>query len=382
MRTIVLGQLFSPGAFVQYLLIAVVSALLCTIPSFAEFWRPALVTVWVLGGAMGGTGMLVMNTFAYTADLVTEKSRGIAFAAMESAFGLGGMIGYLGGGYIAKILGAADVFWVVAGVLVAVLVYMAVLPESLAHNLRSDSVPLYKANSLYCLHVLFGRPSATRPRKQWALLLLSMAFALSFLSEMGVSSISTLFLSAKPLRWDDVQVGTFNAVNAAARSASAVLALPLLARVVSWERHELWVAGISLLLYGSSIELVGALSSELAILVAVAASGLAIPVAFGFMRCAFSRSVDAMHQGQMLAALAFLESLCIVLGPLVFNTLYEATTGRDGSLRSLCWYIIGGLNVVAAALLMPVPPIRPGATEWPRGRETDRLLSVQHEETT
>lgn len=289
---------------------------------------------------------------------------------MESAFGFGGFVGYLCGGYIAKLLGPAPLFWVVAGVVLVTVMSCCLLPESLSPQLRTDAVPWYKANSLYCINVLLGKPSATRPRPRWALVLLSLAFTLSFLSEMGVSAISTLFLRARPLSWDDAQIGVFNAANSAARSASGVLALPLLARVVTCERHEQWVAGITLLLYGGSIELVSVPNhSVMPILAAVVVSGIAIPVAFGFLRCAFSRSVDAREQGQMLAALAFLESICIVVGPLLFNTVYEHTATVE--LRGISWYIIAALNVVAAGLLIPVPALPPGANA---DSEAGRLL--------
>lgn len=288
---------------------------------------------------------------------------------MEAIIGFGGFVGYVGGGYLIDWLGPADLFWALSACIVFLTVFCLVLPESLEEKNKTPKIDWVKTNTLYPLMFFLQKPSADRPRPRYMLILIAIAFILPFLTLLGVASISTLFLNAEPYKWNGSKIGWYNAANTGPRVV-AVLFLPFLHRLINSERREMIVSMIALALYAASLGTTPLFHNEIVVDTLSAVGGLMLVLIFGYLRCCLSRSVGAQEQGQMLAAIAFLQNFTNLLSPLIFNNIYSATVN---STPSAVWYVFAGINAVAVACLIFVSPLDDKRGEAMDGEEAPLL---------
>ena len=293
------------------LFLAIAAFLFVTVPnllveyshSIRSGWRIFFITCTALCGLMGGMSMVLLSLFAYVADCAPEESRSTAFTIVEAAIGTGGLIGDLAGGYCMDLLGPRAVFWALIVILIVLLFYCALMPESLPSEVRSQSIDWRMLNSFYSLSCFFDS-RLLRPRRH--IIWMAAAFLLAYFTVQGLDGVSTPYLSAAPLSFSDSRIGIVNCIGLAGRMTAGLLFAPWFERNFPGENEELWLVRITLFFYGAFVALIGFgvglpdLSSYSYV------SGFCSALAFGYMRGLFSKSADADMQGRMLGGITFI----------------------------------------------------------------------------
>jgi MFS transporter, DHA1 family, tetracycline resistance protein len=310
-RPIILVSLF--GSALDYLLLA---------------FAPNLAWLFIGRIIAGITGANISSVSAYIADVSPPEKRAQNFGLIGMAFGLGFIVGPALGG----ILGSLDLrlpFLVVAGITAINWLYgFFVLPESLEpQNRRTFSWA--RANPIGSLGLLARYP-----------LVASLAVTIVF-TALAQNGLQTVWVYYTGLRygWDTLAVGlSLAAVGLSAAIVQGGLMGVILARLGEQRSviYGLAFAALSSVLYGLApqgwmiyvILFVGGLG------------GIAGPAAQGLI----SRSVSDNEQGAVQGALAGVQTLTGVFGPLIATTLFNAFAPRG----------IPGASFFAGALLIGI----------------------------
>lgn len=270
---------------------------------------------WLFAGRIIGgiTGASISTATAYIADVSPPEKRAANFGLVGMAFGLGFVAGPALGGF----LGGFSLhlpFVVAAGLATTNALYgLFVLPESLSLEHRRE-LNWSKANPIGALRELTRYPIVT-----------SLAFAIFFVSlaQRGMESNWVLYTGYR-FGWSVRATGYSLAL---VGLTAAVVQGGLVRRVIPLigERKAIMlgmsVGGIAFLLYGLSTQ--GWMMY--AIIPFGALAGFAPPAAQAIM----SRAVPVNEQGLLQGGLTSLNSLTMVLGPLIGNYSFSYFIGES-----------------------------------------------------
>lgn len=311
-RPVLLLSLFGLG--LDYIIIALA-------PSLA--W---LVVGRVLGGIFGAIETTAM---AYIADISKPEDRAKNFGLIGAAFGLGFIVGPLLGG----VLGGIDLrlpFWCAAGFsLLNVLYGLFVLPESLAPEYRRP-FSWMRANPVGSLLAL---------RRFQGVLTLTGVYTLTRLSLNGLIGVFVLYTSYR-FGWSVTEIGISLAVTGVALAVvQGALVGPVVERLGEGRTTLLGLA-LSVVAY-----LLFALANNewvfYAAIVLSSSGGLVAPAVQG----AISSRVAPEEQGLLQGALAGINNLANVVGPLLTAGLFAYVVSRSTPLGFI------GLPLFLCALL-------------------------------
>jgi DHA1 family tetracycline resistance protein-like MFS transporter len=294
------------------------------------FFAPSM-TILYLGRIIAGiTGANIAVATAYIADITPEASRAKAYGYMNACFGLGFVIGPALGGAV----GAFSVRspFAIAALLnfLNLLLAAAFLPES--HKTRSaafspDALNPFKFfkfiktfrgllllfTLFFMLHVIGQVPASLwvlygEDRFQWTTLMVGLSFAAFGLLHAGVQA----FLTAPATRL----LGEVR-----------VLLLGMAADAVGFTL-------LAIIPHGWMV---------FALIPLLCTGGIAMPA----LQTLLSKQVSENHQGELQGILVSLMSIAAIAGPLLFTTLYAATSD----------FWLGTVWILAAALYLLCLPL-------------------------
>ncbi len=322
------------------------------------YFAPSL--SWLLVGRIiaGITGASMTVTSAYIADVSSQEERAKNFGMLGAAFGLGFIIGPALGG----LLGSYNLrlpFLVAASMSFLNMLYgFFVLPESLPAGSR-------QAQSWNILN-----PFAPLRKLLNNIVLRNLACAI-MLTGLAAQVIFNIFVffTGDVLSWAPMQ-------NGVALAFVGILAIivqaGLLGRLIPvlGERNTILLgilAGmLQFVIFGFSrstpLMYVGLLVGAL--------SGLAPPA----IQAVISRQVDEYEQGQVQGAIASLNSLVGLVGPLLATRVYAL--GTDAKQPGLAFLMGAGLNLLSMLMILYVFIRILPATQDRQGESTDSSVQI------
>jgi DHA1 family tetracycline resistance protein-like MFS transporter len=302
---------------------------------FAMALAPNMTWLFITRVINGLSGASFTVASAYVADVTPPERRAAGFGLIGAAFGLGFVIGPVIGGF----LGHVDIrlpFWVAGGLTMVNWAYgLFILPESLPRNLRRP-FNFKRANPMGAFHGLGRYP-----------LVLGLAISL-FMVNMAQFGLHATWALAMEYRfdWNPVQIGTSLAVvglcAAAVQGGLARRLIPLIS-----ERRALMLglamAVLAYIGYGAATQ-----GWMIYAIIAVASLG-AISQPAG--QSLITREVLPNEQGTIQGALASLNSIAGIVGPMVGSQTFAHFARPEHPLAGSRWFNPAGANFYVSALL-------------------------------
>lgn len=289
---------------------------------------------WLFVGRVisGITSASYPTANAYVADVTPPEQRAARYGLLGAAFGLGFVLGPALGG----VLGAINLrlpFWAAAGLSLANATYgYFVLPESLPPALRRKT-KWHLANPLTALDFL-----RTHAGLGW----LAAAAFLYYLAHEVLPTLFALYTQYR-YQWSARDVGVSLAVVGVCQTiVAAVVVGPAVKRL--GERRALQVG----LLCGALSCVIFGLAPTGAVYLAgiplACLGGLTTPS----LQAMATRSVDPSEQGRLQGALGSLQSIALLIGPLMFANIFAAATATTVPGAPM---FLGGALLFAAMLV-------------------------------
>jgi DHA1 family tetracycline resistance protein-like MFS transporter len=273
---------------------------------------------------------------AYIADVTPPEKRGAAFGKIGMAFGLGFVIAPGIGGWLGEVSLRAP-FWVAAALSLCNFCYgLLVLPESLPRERRAP-FSWQRANPIASLAFLSHHPEV--------FVLAGVMFLLG-VAHMVYPSTFVLYADYR-FGWGSLMVGyTLMIVGVLA----AIIQGGLVGRAIkAWGERRTMLFGLAMgtlgfLLYG----LAPSGYWFWAAMPVTAMWGFAAPAAQAMM----TRQVAATEQGRLQGAVASLNSVAGILGPLLFTGVFAQLTSRHlhSAWVGLTFWMAGAMVLIALAL--------------------------------
>lgn len=337
--------------------------------------------VGALCDGLAGSFMSAMAaTYAYTTDVVSPARRAVAFGYFQCCFYAGIALGPSLGGYlVTKTNNVLTIFYLAMTVHAIFAVYTALLlPESLSRT-RMDQAArrhirdvaarrdaslaltdpdqskaqvsfakmMEKANIFKALRVFFPQHSAPAIRRNLKLL---VGIDLCLLMNMG--SFTVIILYAKLIfRWRDLEQGYLLSLIGGSRVIVLLGILPIVVRLVRGKQPkrtpdecaaanaqrenepegadmlDIWLIRGSLLFESVAFASMALAKTSAGFYLGGALSGFA-GVGTPTLQSALTKHVYETETGQLLGAVALLQSLNRVASPLLFGFLYSLTVKR------------------------------------------------------
>ena len=285
---------------------------------------------WLLVGRVvsGICGASYTTAGAYIADVTPPEKRAASFGLMSAAFGVGFVVGPAVGGLVGSIDPRLP-FWVAAAMSLANALYgLVILPESLPLERRAP-FEWRRANPVGSLHLLRGHAAVLGLAAMW------------FLSDVAHEVMPSTFVLYTDHRyaWDARTVGLSLA---AVGLSSAVVGAGLVGRVVArlGERRSLLV--------GQGFGAAGFAVAGLATTGVLFCTSIPILAMWGLWRPAaqavMTSRVDPTEQGRLQGALAGLQGIAFMIGPVLFTFTF-AMAIRGG------WSLPGAPFLLAALMV-------------------------------
>ena len=294
-------------------------------------WAPNL--GWLLVGRVisGITAASFSTAGAYIADISPPEKRAQNFGLIGAAFG----VGFITGPALGGVLGAISPrlpFWAAAGMALANVCWgLFVLPESLPAERR---VPFSwkAANPVGALKLLRSHPT---------LATLATGFFLMSLAHVVLPSVTVLYMRYR-YAWNTAAVGALLAGVGICSLIVQVAAVKPAVKLLK-ERKAL-LTGLAFGAAGFAVY--GAASTGTLFWVGVpvmALWGIATPS----LQTIMTSCVTPTEQGRLQGALASLQGLASLIGPIVFTEIFAAAISDNSS-----WHLPGAPFFLAAALLV------------------------------
>jgi DHA1 family tetracycline resistance protein-like MFS transporter len=305
-----------------------------------------------LGGALwllfagrvvdGLTGGNVSVLFAYIADITRPQERGKYFGIIGGVSGLGVIIGPSVGGLLAGINYSAPFIAAAAVCILALLWGIFFLPESLPRSQHVASINVSDLNPLKQLGSLF-RVAHLR----WLLL----AFFFYFLPFSHLIANLTILLKDS-LGWNATEAGlassTIGVIDIMVQGVLVSLLLPIFGNVK--------LGNWSLVLVGISYGLLGIMAWTHSPILLIA-GGVLFAGASGLvensLRGLTSSMARASQQGLISGASQSMESLALIVGPLLGGWLYSVTNHAVPYLAGIVMIALAIVSVLLAVAARP-----------------------------
>lgn len=311
-----------------------VASVLGSAVGFVVFGIGGALWVLLLGRVIDGlTAGNISTIHAYIADITPPEERGSRFGLAGAIGGAGFMLGPALGGLLSRFGLSAPVFVAAAVSLVAALLTLLVLPESLPAESRS------KHFSLADVHPVRKVTDALRRDDLRPILLVVLAMTIPMAGLQ--SNLSVFALDA--LKWNPTTVGFLLLIV----GIQDILVQGLLVRALIPRIGERGVVAIGLVGMGAGY-------AALAVVAAFTSPWLFVVGALLFSACEGgtgpaiaalgSRSVSHREQGWLMGGIQSMNSAARALGPLIAGVLY-GSVGRGAP------YVFGLIVIVAIWVL-------------------------------
>ncbi|KAF4529197.1 hypothetical protein B566_EDAN011443 [Ephemera danica] len=259
-----------------------------------------------------------MATMSYLTDVTSAGGRTTRVMVLEAMTFLGGTLGPLLAGLLLPLTGRASVFALIVVCHLLVIAYVAfILPQVRRNPEEAETAKGHGMISWY--HMRQSLASCFRPRedgRRARLLLYFASMVVIIIAANGEMDIAYLFLKDKPLEWDSSHFSYFIAAKYGMGSALLLLGGPLSVRVCSATDTSLTQLG--LLSRAAGLILLGASTTDLMVWL-----------------------------GKVFSCMSMLENVCLLLGSLIFNSLYPAM--RELGHSGYTFYVAALMLVLPAA---------------------------------
>ncbi|KAK7492506.1 hypothetical protein BaRGS_00016172 [Batillaria attramentaria] len=302
---------------------------------------PAMYVGYVLDGMCGSISGVLLGLYVYTSDITrSDTQRTMGMALTETGVGLGSAalnvvtgIFIEDAGYFYPSLAACLLN------LACILIIAVLLPETLPRDRKRFVSPL--ASFKHLIGTFIARDNAYRQ----ALLLLSLvAFLISTLPTMSVSSVENLFFMNEPFCWDAIQIGIFGTIWDGSSLVASLTIIKILQKILS---TPLLIIVGSLSETGEMVVLGFARNRLMVYLVPVA--GILRKMFYPAIRSFMSRLVPQNRQGALFAGIAVVESVCACLGPYTFLNIYKLTMSY---MAGFVFLTVAGCNFVVSIIFL------------------------------
>nr|KAG5703644.1 hypothetical protein BaRGS_002518 [Batillaria attramentaria] len=278
---------------------------------------PAMYVGYVLDGMCGSISGVLLGLYVYTSDITrsdTQRTMGYFYPSLAAC-----------------LLNLA-----------CILIIAVLLPETLPRDRKRFVSPL--ASFKHLIGTFIARDNAYRQ----ALLLLSLvAFLISTLPTMSVSSVENLFFMNEPFCWDAIQIGIFGTIWDGSSLVASLTIIKILQKILS---TPLLIIVGSLSETGEMVVLGFARNRLMVYLVPVA--GILRKMFYPAIRSFMSRLVPQNRQGALFAGIAVVESVCACLGPYTFLNIYKLTMSY---MAGFVFLTVAGCNFVDSREISVVP---------------------------
>ncbi|WP_131115382.1 TCR/Tet family MFS transporter [Lichenihabitans psoromatis] len=303
---------------------------------------------WLFVGRIiaGICGASYTTANAYIADITPPEGRAKAFGLIGAAFGIGFILGPAIGGLLGQFGHKVPFLAAAACSLLNFAFGYFVLPESLQPDMRRR-FRWSRASPFGAVAALRRQPALTR----WAIVLL-----LFFLAQAVYVSVWAYSAIAR-YGWSEAQIGISLAlVGITSALVQGLLVAPIIRRIGERNAALIGVVAACLSAIGYMLASEGWMVYALIILGAI--QGLAMPAINALM----SHEVPAEAQGELQGAVASVQSLASILGPLLMTQIFAAFTAPGAPV------LFPGAPFAAAAVLFGASTLlllrtspRPGA---------------------
>lgn len=313
------------------------------------FMAVAPTLAWLfLGRMINGVCSASFSTAgAYIADISKPEDRAKNFGVLGAAFSLGFILGPTLGG----ILGDIDLrlpFYVSAGLGLCNWLYgYFILPESLPKEKRVARFDWRKANPLGSFRLLRSHTE-----------LFGLA-GVQFLFQLAYNAFPSIFVlySGYRFHWNMKAIGLMLLANGVSNAlVQGAVVRPAVKRL--GERGALFVGLVSAL---AGFGVYATASTTWAFLAGIPVFALAAligPSAQGLM----SRRVGPSEQGQLQGALSAINSICSILGQIVYPGIFAWMVLHDGVIPVPGVPMLFSVTLIALAFLLTLRVGRPGPT--------------------
>ncbi|MFT6460722.1 MAG: DHA1 family tetracycline resistance protein-like MFS transporter [Maricaulis maris] len=293
------------------------------------FWL--LIVGRILAGIFGAS---YSTANAFIADITPPEQRAARFGLIGAAFGVGFTLGPAIGGFLGDSFGPRAPFFAAAVLAGANFIYgLIILPETLkAENRRPFDI--MRANPL---------GSLLQMRKYPAVLVLMSAIFLMLLGHSVYPAIWSYYTDFK-FGWSSRDIGlSLMAVGLSSAIVQGGLTRILVPKLGEWRAIalSLSLAVIAYALYG--LATTGWM--VYAIILFAALGGIGQPALQGVM----SRIVPANAQGELQGAMTSLQSLSMIVGPLVMSRIFShfSDDAAPITLPGMPFLVASGLTLLA-----------------------------------
>ncbi|XP_063080146.1 proton-coupled folate transporter isoform X2 [Engraulis encrasicolus] len=305
------------------------------LPQVSVWW---MLTTAVIVGMTGGHVSIFLSCFSYLADATADdrRSRTVRMAVAESMVFVGGMVGFLLGGFLEKEYGLTSAFGAYLACHVIIILYVALWlraprpPVALASVTKEeggepeDSTSSAGGSRLFLVTYLkrtFHSVFKQRPgQERLKLLLLIVCSFLNNLIAAGESAILLLYLMYPPREFDTEMYGIYNSVRMLLLGSCLLGLFPLLLRCFS----EMSLAKASMVFRAAS-NILMAFSNNTWMVFMVAVLGAPAGINQAVIRSLSSAIVEPDEQGAMFSFTASVEATCLLFAAVIFNGLYPLT---------------------------------------------------------
>ena len=290
-------------------------------------------TLLIIGRIIGGITAATHSTAAaFMADISPREKKAQNFGLISAAFGAGFVLGPVIGGLLAE-LGPRATFWAAAVLTACNFVFgYFVLPETVTDETRRP-FDWERANPVGAFDYISRLPGLTA--------LMGVYFFYQ-ISNMVYPAVWAYYTAAN-FDWSPGMIGASLAVYGI---ATAVVQAVLIRRIIAWlgERKTVYYG----LLYNAvMLTMIGFISSGwmlLALTPLAAVGGVVAPA----LQAVMSGRADDNQQGELQGVLSSINSIGMILAPLVMTQMFWFFTGDEA------WLYLPGAPFLLAMLLMVI----------------------------
>ncbi|XP_053365350.1 proton-coupled folate transporter isoform X2 [Clarias gariepinus] len=297
------------------------------VQSLSVYW--CLLTAAFIG-LTGGHVSIFLSCFSFLADVTMESSssRTMRMAIGESMVFVGGMVGFLLGGFLEQEIGLVAAFGAYIACHVLAIFYILLWLRDPRPNISTLS--FYSTENeeqasrgfiLKYVRLSFRAVFKRRPgQDRLKLHLLILCTFINNLVAIGDSSILLLYLMYEPREFTTAMFGVFNSTRMFLLGAGLLGLFPLLMHCFK----EMTLAKLSAVFRAASYVLL-AFSTNTWMVYLVAVLGMPGGITQAVIRSLSSSIVEPDEQGAMFSFSASVEATCILIAGILFNGLYPLT---------------------------------------------------------
>ncbi|TSN67077.1 Proton-coupled folate transporter [Bagarius yarrelli] len=313
--------------FILSLLSGGVLLAMVLVPSLSVYWC-LLAAAFI--GLPGGHVSIFLSCFSFLADITMESSssRTLRMAIAESMIFVGGMVGFLLGGYLTQNIGLIAAYGAyIACHVLAILYILLWLQDSKPLNsnlgIISTKNEVQESGAMILKYASLSFRAVFKRRSCQDRLKLNLLIICTFLNNLvaiGDNSVLLLYLMYEPREFTTAMFGVFNSARMFLLGAGLLGLFPLLMRCFK----EMSLAKISVVFRAASYALL-AFSTTTWMVYLVAVLGMPGGITQAVIRSLSSAIVGPDEQGAMFSFSASVEATCIVIAAIIFNGLYPLT---------------------------------------------------------